>query len=199
MLAATPYFVHISMNDHADAKLQAFSRLNAGWSYGRGMAFDSSVIANAAMLVQESTARGFFKLNVFPGLSGEVQVVIYRRKNAAEFTVEPDGNIWFCVEATGLEEPTQLTLQGALQQIAALQQEQGCDLYGSWILYTTTLNSDASKASPLGVTFPYLSLPAALPKAEEFVPISMSSIRPSREPLRYFGNFPHNLYRTVPV
>ena len=117
----------INQSNTAESKIQAFSRLKDGWSYSEGIAFDESVISLSLELLRECNERGLLRTNAFPGLNGEILLVVYCKKDSLEFTVEPDCTITFCRDVDGAGEPILgLSFQDAVERIAIARQEEEC-------------------------------------------------------------------------
>jgi hypothetical protein len=84
-------------------KLQSFQSLKTGWSYGEGGPISPAIIARASQLIIQLISRGLEKIDVFPGLSGEVAVAVYNGDDYLEFILESDQSITFARETNGEE------------------------------------------------------------------------------------------------
>jgi hypothetical protein len=78
-----------------EKKIQSFKDLEAGWSYGEGEPFESSVLNTAIQFNRYAFRRGFFETDAFPGLNGEVLLTIYLGRYYLEFTFEQDGSVTY--------------------------------------------------------------------------------------------------------
>ncbi len=86
-----------------ERKIRGFKKLENGWHYGEGVAFEQSILDNAIALHQEVIHWAFFETDAFPGLNGEVVFTIYFDKHYLEFTLEPDDSVTFYQEKNGEE------------------------------------------------------------------------------------------------
>ncbi|MGH9838505.1 MAG: hypothetical protein ACREEM_06960 [Blastocatellia bacterium] len=163
-------------------KIRVFANLDNGWHYdsGKGMS-EFSVSAGIKILVY-AHAMGFTSMDVFPGLSGEVQVTLYDEDSYYEFTVELDRSLTI-VHEIGKEEVLYLenqSLNKAIEKIEdlafgygeppfleevedAIKQPWG--LSESLTRFTTTLPEESSKVwlSKMGMTIKSPSSMASAP------------------------------------
>ena len=186
-LVESKYLSRIQTED----KIQAFGHFRAGWSHAEGVPFARLVIEQAAGLAQLSNKLGL-RTDAFPGLDGEIMVVIYRKNYAIELTVEVDGTVTFYRDDDNDSdgEPEHgLTLDQAVSRIVTLQLEEECDLSGYWTHYTTTYSLGDLKASPSkDAQFQYFSPIVQFKPVERSARISIASIKTTREPLHFFGS-----------
>ncbi len=79
-------------------KIQRFAHLEAGWSFGEGMAFTQSTLNKATQLAKTAHTLGFDETDAFPGLNGEIMVTVYQGNEYWEFTLQPTETITFVYE-----------------------------------------------------------------------------------------------------
>lgn len=84
-------------------KLEGFKHLSKGWAYGEGGPIDARVINDATQIIYSALSYGLDKMDVFPGLAGEVAVSLYDDGQHLEFIVETDGAVTFAHEIGGQE------------------------------------------------------------------------------------------------
>jgi hypothetical protein len=180
----------LNLASATESKIQAFSRLKDGWSYSEGISFNDTVILQALALLRECSDLGFFKTNAFPGLNGEILLVVYRKNDSLEFTVEPDGTFTFCRDVAGSGEPILgLSFEDAIERIVEARQEEECDLLDFSVPNTMMWMKSDLEVWPLrGKESPYFSVNAPLRRAKVSVPTSTSFIKIKQEPLQFFGN-----------
>jgi hypothetical protein len=79
-------------------KIQSFTHLEPGWSYGEGVAFAQHTLTKATQLAKTAYTLGFQETDAFPGLNGEVMVTVYQGNEYWEFTLQPTETITFVYE-----------------------------------------------------------------------------------------------------
>lgn len=84
-------------------KIWSFKSLTKGWHYGEGVPFTKDLLERAIALNQDALNFGFFETDAFPGISGEIMLVIYHENQDLEFTIETNGQITFVHEIDGEE------------------------------------------------------------------------------------------------
>jgi len=84
-------------------KIRVFASLDNGWHYGSGKGMSEFSVSAGIKILSYAQAMGFTSMDVFPGLSGEVQVTLYDEDSYYEFTVESDESLTI-VHEIGKEE-----------------------------------------------------------------------------------------------
>lgn len=106
-----------------EVKLKAFSRLR-GWNYTDGLVFSEDTIAASRQLLDKITNGGFYRTDAFPGLNGEVMLVVYLDADTLEFIIEPTLTVTFTRETANSEKSQSMTLAEALMKIKDLLREE---------------------------------------------------------------------------
>jgi hypothetical protein len=78
-----------------EKKIESFRELRPGWHYGEGVAPNEITVRNATRLNRLAHALGFPKTDAFPGVDGDVILVIYHENYDLEFTLRASGGITY--------------------------------------------------------------------------------------------------------
>jgi hypothetical protein len=79
--------------ERAQKKIREFAELRDGWCYGEGHPPSESTVKAALELNKWAIRLGLGRTNAFPGLDGEITVVVYVGDHDYEFRVESDGQV----------------------------------------------------------------------------------------------------------
>jgi hypothetical protein len=80
-------------------KLTLFAVFKRGWNYAEGEVFTEEVLLRARWLIAEIERRTHFDTDAFPGLSGQIVIVVYPPGDYAyEVTIYPNELYDFLVE-----------------------------------------------------------------------------------------------------
>jgi hypothetical protein len=126
----------------ARKKIRIFATLPEGWHYGDGIAAAPRTEFMALRLQAEALTVRLFQMDAFPGIKGEIRLVIYE-PNYLEFTIESDGTITFLEEQNGQETDYQPNL--SLEEALLILNKAGRQLWGSFASTTGTtigINTD---------------------------------------------------------
>ena len=83
---------------YTEQKIRAFASLPVGWQHGEGHPPSDSTIEHAIILNIYASDLGFKETNAFPGIEGEVQLLIYHERTTLEITLEIDDSVTFIHE-----------------------------------------------------------------------------------------------------
>jgi hypothetical protein len=72
-------------------KLQEFTRLEAGWHYGRGLQTDQALLRLADWLLRKAFEHGLWRSNAFPATDGGVLLTFTQAGHDIEIRLEVDG------------------------------------------------------------------------------------------------------------
>ena len=135
-----------------ETKIREFKLLQAGWHYGQGVPPQDSTLNKAVELHREAQRHGFFYMEAFPGVSGEVMLVVYHKKHSLEFTLEVDGMVTFIHEIDGRDVAYEegLSFEQAKAKIKGLRKRE-CDLSNTFTKSITVHENNASSALPLRI------------------------------------------------
>ena len=119
--STNPEFVHPT-----EKKLLGFLALTDGWHYGEGVAFERKRIDRAIQLVKTACQRGLYTSDAFPGIGGQVMVVIYHGNRDLEVTIEADDTVTIVHENDGQEESYKeaASFDEALEAVGALGKDE---------------------------------------------------------------------------
>lgn len=165
---------YFGRNQHpVKEKLRTFEALKKGWNFGEGAEISHEAISQASALVEECFENGFFELDVFPGLDGEVRLTIYKESNYYEFTVMMN-TIVYIHEKDDIEQDCQevLTLKSAVDIIQTIRKSEWSSSEYS-IQSGTTSNANVFRVwlSNLAAEYPYLTNTVQSEPATVFAPI----------------------------
>lgn len=130
-------------------KIETFSRLGEGWSFGDGLRFEDSVINTAKSLVLHARKHGFLESDAFPGMQGDVLIRIYQGLHCLEFTVRNERCIDYVheVEDAEIESEDDLTLDASTSKIQELRKDL-CESFDFSKPYISTEGGVASQVLP---------------------------------------------------
>jgi hypothetical protein len=86
-----------------EAKIKSYLHRKDNWHFGEGVAFDPGVVDAAVKLHRFIVSKGHYRTNAFPGLGGEVIVVVYHGPRYYEFVVMPDHHLVYTHEVDDKE------------------------------------------------------------------------------------------------
>ncbi len=86
-------------NKEVVSKLKEFLSYKDGWHYGEGVRFSRRAVHDVFNLCRYSNSIGLLEADVFPGLSGDLQLVIYTEESEYVATRKPDGRWEFSIES----------------------------------------------------------------------------------------------------
>jgi hypothetical protein len=123
-------------------KIVGFADYPAGWHYGQGVPPTSRTVARAILFCYWVETLGHTDMGAFPGIDGEIQIVLYGREKEMEITFEVDGTITVAVERAAHLEFYQnnLSVPETLALIR-LDREQPCPSFASSTPDITTKSS----------------------------------------------------------
>jgi hypothetical protein len=132
-MAQSPMEKHITVK-----KLESFCRLNHGWHYGEGVAFDGNIIDKAMEFHNFAIKFGFFETDAFPDIDGSIMVTIYHNADYLEFTLMHNNRMMYRRETNDVEvgEERIVTFEEAKAILELLRQDTWKSS-GSYILDTT--------------------------------------------------------------
>lgn len=87
-------------------KIKSFKDFKDGWNYGEGVEFKESTIEEGIKLINliNNIFKEFdFKINCFPGINGEIEIVVYLSDYVLDLFVEEYDRITFCLEENDKE------------------------------------------------------------------------------------------------
>jgi hypothetical protein len=104
-------------------KLEDFTSLPKGWNFGEGVSTSRKIVALANGVLDRAQDLGFQLADVFPGVSGEVQVNLYQDEHYFEFIIDAPDQVTFVYEQCDeekefLEGVTLFAALSALERIA---------------------------------------------------------------------------------
>ena len=123
-------------------KVNGFRKLTRGWHYGEGFAPDDNTINNAIDLLKIASSYGLQDSDAFPGIEGDILILLYSNNDILEFSFECSGEIDYIrqKDKTTIDEREHLDIKNAVQVIRNFRKE-------SWKL---------SDYSPLDTSIPGL-------------------------------------------
>ncbi len=104
--SSNQFLATISMTQaNLDTKkvIEGFASLENGWHFGKGVAPSNNTISTAIELLRFSGDLGFTTTDAFPGVSGEINVVLHRFKNKIELIVAVDQTVSLYRELNHIE------------------------------------------------------------------------------------------------
>lgn len=187
-------------------KIQGFAQLPKGWHYGEGRPADEATVNNATAIAKEARHLNFKEMDAFPGVSGEVVVVIYSGDEDLEFTLFQNGRVTFSHESGCLEIDYQenLSLVDAIEKLRSFRKSR-CRQSDSFTSTTMTTSVGVLEARhsriPVRILPEYQSSAQnAFPEAEVqsvntlpfFILVSQVKVIPP-----FSGSSPRRSYQTV--
>jgi hypothetical protein len=82
-------------------KIEEFKNLNNGWYFGEGVSTLSCLSNKIESLCDFLLDKNIQKINVFPGVSGEIMFSIYQIKYNLDIIIEINGGFTFICEDSG--------------------------------------------------------------------------------------------------
>lgn len=134
-------------------KIREFVDLSQGWHFGEGIPSSQENLRRAQALLVKSEELGFDTTDAFPGIEGEIQIVIYREDTDYEFTVENDGTITFIHDENDKElryEPN-LSLEDAIETLDRLSDK-------AWLFSGSFTASTMIRTANDSVAWPFATL-----------------------------------------
>lgn len=182
-------------------KLEEFTKLPLGWSFGEGVPVTRKLVALANGVLDRAQDLGFQVADAFPGLSGEVQINLYQGEHYFEFILDAPDCVTFVYEQGDeekeyLEGVTLFEALTVLERIAPVV----CDFSEFSTDYDITIRpSDALPQShfamPVTVpAFQWSSLPAPYNAAQLSASISKPFIEMSQVSLQSNGSLTNTTY-----
>jgi hypothetical protein len=174
-------------------KIEGFQCLKAGWCYGEGLPFDTTMLNDAKQIAIALLKSGFSQIDAFPGLSGEIRVTAYHKNDYFEFTLEERNSVTYLYETAGVENEYEETLN--LAECFSIIKRLGkiCASYELYIKSTMTPSLDVSKVLPFDLrqvmeAFQFSNITAQSQPVARFATTSRTSIPTSAGNHPYIGS-----------
>jgi hypothetical protein len=103
-LTTSFYTVALKTPNSVTEKIESFAGFKKKWHYGEGESFSKDVVNSAKELSIYLYENLFIKLNVFPGLNGEIMIKTYFPKTAIEITINNNLQANYMIETRGGDE-----------------------------------------------------------------------------------------------
>ena len=136
-----PIFSSVTQSEpsRTDKKIEALSKLPAGWHYGSGESISAHVIDAVKRLHAVANHFGITETDVFPGSDGDVMLVVYRGDDDFSLRVCKDGRVELDSESRVMDEMVSASAINAERWLAHLAKSK------SW--------NSFSFSTPRGTTF----------------------------------------------
>lgn len=167
------------IDNNTDIKIDSFSKLEFGWSYGEGDEIDLDIVCTAKNLHNTALYYGFTETDAFAGLNGEIRITLYKDDYYLEFTINQNQTIDYIKELKGdiIESKESISISKSYEIISIFGREFCKDLSESLISNTMINDLNDSKVLPLRTVTEYpFSIENVLSHiVTEFAPIFQSS------------------------
>lgn len=108
----------------AFTKVREFLEMEEGWHFGEGVT-PTRETAKIALNIAEKASLSLLSTDVFPGISGEIQLSVYHKNHYLEFIVEPNGAITYARESDDqeIEYEEGIRIENAIEKLNNLVEE----------------------------------------------------------------------------
>lgn len=160
-------------------KLEEFATLKRGWSFNEGAEILQEALSISYVLVSLFFDYGFFNIDAFPGLDGEVRITLYNDSDYLEFTIISHVSIeYFREKNETIINPIEIVTFDKVKEIIKKYWKESCSILESLIQGTMIKQESVFRVlhSDVAGEYPFLKKPVASNNLHQSAPILYCTI-----------------------